>query len=237
MTPPDPWSLRTRQGKLIAIGASALLVGGLCLQPDGVRRRRTAEVPRSRDPQAHPGAPTGSSSPRPARLPRPRRSPGAPRPPPSSPRAEILESPRALGEVAPAAGAVANVKAQSSTPVNTTLGYASTYHTVEFAGLKPATRYTYRVGDGTNWSEWNDFTTAAAGFQPFSFIYYGDAQNYIDSAVPRVFRQAFADRPQAKLIVNAGDLIDSANSEEQWGQWFKAGGFIDSQVNNLSITG
>ncbi|MEV4099279.1 metallophosphoesterase family protein [Nonomuraea sp. NPDC049649] len=152
-------------------------------------------------------------------------------------QAEILEAPRALGAVAPAPGAVTKVKAVSSTPVNTTLGYASTYHTVEFTGLKPATRYTYRVGDGTNWSEWNDFTTAAADLQPFSFIYYGDAQNHLDSAVPRVFRQAFAERPQAKLIVNAGDLIDSANSEEQWGQWYKASGFIDSQVNNLSIPG
>jgi len=152
-------------------------------------------------------------------------------------QAQILEAPVALGGVAPPAGAVTTVKALATTPVNTSLGYASTYHTVEFTGLKPNTRYTYRVGDGTNWSEWIDFTTAAEGFQPFSFIYYGDAQNYIDSAVPRVFRQAFADRPEAKVIVNAGDLIDSANSEEQWGQWYKAGGFIDGQINNISVTG
>lgn len=129
------------------------------------------------------------------------------------------------------------VNASANSSVNTSLGYASSYHTVEFSGLKPNTRYTYRVGDGTNWNEWSDFTTAAEGFSPFSFIYYGDAQNYIDSAVPRVFRQAFADRPEAKMIVNAGDLIDSANSDEQWGQWFKADGFINQQVNNISIPG
>jgi hypothetical protein len=152
-------------------------------------------------------------------------------------QAQILEAPKALGEVAPATGAVSTVKAVSTTSVNTSLGYASTYHTLEFTGLKPNTRYTYRVGDGVNWSEWTDFSTAAASFQPFSFIYYGDAQNYIDSAVPRVFRQAFADRPQAKVIVNAGDLIDSANSEEQWGQWHAADGFINSQINNISIPG
>ncbi|GIG94829.1 hypothetical protein Pma05_14020 [Plantactinospora mayteni] len=152
-------------------------------------------------------------------------------------QAEILEAPAALGQVVPAAGTVSVVKAMSTKSVNTSLGYASTYHTVEFAGLKPGTRYTYRVGDGTNWSAWTDFTTATSDAKPFSFIYYGDAQNYIDSAVPRVFRQAFADRPQAKLIVNAGDLIDSANSEEQWGQWYQAGGFIDGQINNISIPG
>ncbi|MGC5033698.1 fibronectin type III domain-containing protein [Micromonospora sp. DT229] len=32
----------------------------------------------------------------------------------------------------------------------------------EFTNLKPDTRYTYRVGDGTNWSEWTDFTTAVS---------------------------------------------------------------------------
>src|SRR5690606_2186851 len=146
--------------------------------------------------------------------------------------------PRALVGGVPAADAdVRTVKASASVKVNTTLGYASTYHTVEFTGLKPNTRYTYRVGDGTNWSPWTDFTTAAAGFEPFSFIYYGDAQNYLDSAVPRVFRQAFADRPKAKAIVNAGDLINSANSEQEWGQWYQAGGFIGSQINNISVPG
>ncbi|MEO3808562.1 metallophosphoesterase family protein [Sphaerisporangium sp. B11E5] len=231
-----PWSFRTRQGKLTLIGASALLVGGLAFGPVAFGAAA---------PPKYPAAEIHKPSPMPDRIIL------TPTTTPSTSQkvtwraettaefaqAEILESPRALGQVAPAAGAVANIKALSTTPVNTTLGYASTYHTVEFTGLKPDTRYTYRVGDGTNWSEWNDFTTAASELKPFSFIYYGDAQNYIDSAVPRVFRQAFAERPQAKMIVNAGDLIDSANSEEQWGQWYKAGGFIDSQVNNISIPG
>jgi hypothetical protein len=152
-------------------------------------------------------------------------------------QAQILAAPIALGDVAPAPGAVKTVKAFSTQSVNTSLGYASTHHAVEFTDLQANTRYTYRVGDGANWSEWTDFTTAASSLQPFSFIYYGDAQNYIDSAVPRVFRQAFADRPQAKVIVNAGDLINSANSEEEWGQWHAADGFINSQVNNISIPG
>lgn len=152
-------------------------------------------------------------------------------------QAQILEAPIALGDVKPADGAVRTVMAGSTNPVNTTLGYASVYHEVEFTDLEPETRYTYRVGDGVNWSEWIDFTTAADGFEPFSFIYYGDMQNYIDSAGPRVFRQAFADRPEAKVIVNAGDLVNTANSELEWGQWHAADGFINSQINNISITG
>ncbi|WP_214110291.1 purple acid phosphatase family protein [Acrocarpospora catenulata] len=234
--PRKPWPIKSRQAKFGAIGAGALLLAGLVVAPAAISAAA---------PPKYPAAEVHKPTPIPDRL---ILIPTAT--PATSQRvswraeaaqvdaqAQILEAPRALGQVVPAAGAVATVQAIASVPVNTTLGYASTYHTVEFTGLKPNTRYTYRVGDGTNWSEWVDFTTAAAAFEPFSFIYYGDAQNYIDSAVPRVFRQAFADRPQAKAIVNAGDLIDSANSEEQWGQWFKAGGFIDGQVNNISIPG
>ncbi|MBF8188795.1 metallophosphoesterase family protein [Nonomuraea sp. K274] len=228
--------MRSRQAKLAAIGAGALLFAGFALAPAAVGAAA---------PPVYPAAEVHKPSPIPDRMILiPTATPATGQrvswraeATADTAQAQILEAPRALGQVAPAPGAVATVPAIASTPVNTTLGYASTYHTVEFTGLKPNTRYTYRVGDGTNWSAWTDFTTAADGFEPFSFIYYGDAQNYIDSAVPRVFRQAFADRPQAKAIVNAGDLIDSANSEEQWGQWFKAGGFIDGQVNNISIPG
>ncbi|MEV0971299.1 metallophosphoesterase family protein [Microtetraspora glauca] len=231
-----PWPIGSRPGKLAMIGAGALLIGGLSVGPVAFGAAA---------PPVYPASELNKPSPIPDRIIlTPTTTPSGSQKvtwraeaTADTAQAQILEAPRALGQVLPAAGAVKTVMAGASTPVNTTLGYASTYHTVEFSGLKPNTRYTYRVGDGTNWSAWTDFTTAAAGFQPFSFIYYGDAQNYIDSAVPRVFRQAFADRPQARAIVNAGDLIDSANSEEQWGQWFRAGGFIDSQVNNISIPG
>ncbi|MFI7613006.1 fibronectin type III domain-containing protein [Nonomuraea terrae] len=231
-----PWSPRSRQAKLVAAGTGALLIAGLALGPAALGVAA---------PPVYPAAEVHKPSPIPDRIILiPTTTPATSQrvswraeATADNAQAQILEAPRALGQVQPTPGAVTSVKAMASTPVNTTLGYASTYHTVEFGELKPNTRYTYRVGDGTNWSAWTDFTTAASGFDPFSFIYYGDAQNYLDSAVPRVFRQAFADRPQAKAIVNAGDLIDSANSEEQWGQWFKAGGFIDGQINNISIPG
>ncbi|MEV0614412.1 metallophosphoesterase family protein [Nonomuraea sp. NPDC050404] len=234
--PTKPRPFGARHTKFAAAGAGVLLVGGLAFGPAAIGAAA---------PPVYPAAEVHKPTPMPDRVILiPTTAPATSQrvswraeATADTAQAEILEAPRALGQVQPAAGAVTNVKAVASTPVNTTLGYASTYHTVEFTGLKPDTRYTYRVGDGTNWSSWTDFTTAAEGFEPFSFIYYGDAQNYLDSAVPRVFRQAFADRPQAKAIVNAGDLIDSANSEEQWGQWFKAGGFIDGQVNNISVPG
>jgi hypothetical protein len=53
----------------------------------------------------------------------------------------------------------------------TNLGYDSVYHTVRFTGLAAKTKYLYRLGDGTNWSEWYEFQTASAAAEPFSFVY------------------------------------------------------------------
>lgn len=230
------WTSRSRTAQLVAVGAAATLIGGFAVSP------AIGDAP----PTRYPAAEIHKPSPMPDRIMLiPTTTPATSQKvtwraeaPADWAQAEILEAPRALVNGVPAADAtVSRVMASKTSAVNTTLGYASTYHEVEFTGLKPNTRYTYRVGDGTNWSEWIDFTTAAAGFEPFSFIYYGDAQNNIDSAVPRVFRQAFADRPEAKIVVNAGDLIDNANSEEQWGQWHRADGFINQQVASISIPG
>ncbi|MFI6763396.1 fibronectin type III domain-containing protein [Micromonospora sp. NPDC050417] len=231
-----PWITGSRRAKLAAVGAAALIIGGVAFGPSAFGDAAPTKFPAAEiykpSPMPDRVILTPTATPATSQKVTWRAEASA-----EWAQAQILEAPKALGEVVPAAGAVSTVKASANSSVNTSLGYASNYHTVEFTGLKPNTRYTYRVGDGTNWGEWSDFTTAAEGFSPFSFIYYGDAQNYLDSALPRVFRQAFADRPEAKMIVNAGDLIDSANSEEQWGQWFDADGFINSQVNNIAIPG
>jgi len=54
---------------------------------------------------------------------------------------------------------------------------------------KPGTRYTYRVGDGTHWSEWLQFDTASAEPARFQFVHFGDAQNHILSIWSRVDRR------------------------------------------------
>ncbi|WP_332368234.1 fibronectin type III domain-containing protein [Spirosoma telluris] len=62
------------------------------------------------------------------------------------------------------------------------------YHSVHFKNLKPGTQYSYRVGDGTYWSEWFHFKTAQTKPAPFSFLYFGDAQNDIRSLWSRAIR-------------------------------------------------
>lgn len=111
------------------------------------------------------------------------------------------------------------------------------FHSVRFEGLKPGTKYAYRVGDGTNWSEWFHFSTASEKAEQFSFIYFGDAQNNIRSLWSRVIREAYGDAPKAKFIIHAGDLINNAESDAEWGEWFGAGGWLNAMIPNIPVPG
>ncbi|MDN3204416.1 purple acid phosphatase family protein [Algoriphagus sediminis] len=113
----------------------------------------------------------------------------------------------------------------------------SKYHSVTFKGLKPATLYAYRVGDGKIWSEWIQFKTAAVEEAPFSFLYVGDAQNYILELWSRLIREGYRRGPDASFIIHAGDMINNAHSERQWHEWYSAGGFIHSMVPSINVPG
>lgn len=111
------------------------------------------------------------------------------------------------------------------------------YHSVNFDGLTPDKLYTYRVGDGTNWSEWFQFKTAPEKEQAFSFIYLGDAQNDIRSKWSRVIRKAFATHGDARFVVHAGDLINRSNNDSEWGEWHFGGGFINGMIPSIPSSG
>ncbi|MGE0760890.1 MAG: fibronectin type III domain-containing protein, partial [Pirellulaceae bacterium] len=121
-------------------------------------------------------------------------------------------------------------------PLTTDLS-AAHYHSVRFVDLEPATKYAYRVGDGVNWSEWFHFATASDKPQPFSFIYFGDAQNDIRSMWSRVIREAYSDAPKAKFLLHAGDLINNAESDAEWGEWFGAGHWLNAMIPNVPVPG
>lgn len=110
-------------------------------------------------------------------------------------------------------------------------------HTAEFEGLEPGTVYAYRVGDGTNWSEWFQFRTEPAQAEPFSFVYFGDSQNSVRSLWSRVTREAFRDAPRAAFFLHAGDLVDRADSDGEWGEWFDGGSFINATIPVVATPG
>ena len=87
-------------------------------------------------------------------------------------------------------------------------------------GLQPATTYTYRpIVDGVP-GEWAEFTTASATSEPFSFVYYGDAQTHLDSVWPKVAARALEHSPDAALTVHSGDQIDNPHADVEWHDFF-----------------
>ncbi|MCP3773114.1 metallophosphoesterase [Paenibacillus sp. MZ04-78.2] len=88
-------------------------------------------------------------------------------------------------------------------------------------GLKPGTAYAYRLGDGTagNWSDIGTFTTEPASDNGFTFLYTTDSQakTQADYTIwKNTVQQGIQTFPDAKFIVNTGDLVDNGDVEEQW---------------------
>ena len=141
-----------------------------------------------------------------------------------------------VADAGPALEARAKSFDAATTPLRSDLSSAH-YHSVTFDGLEPSTKYAYRVGDGANWSEWFHFSTASAQAEPFSFMYFGDAQNDIRSKWSRVIREAYSDAPKAAFMIHAGDLINTAESDDQWGEWFAAGAWLNAMVPSVPVPG
>lgn len=116
-------------------------------------------------------------------------------------------------------------------------GEAAHYHSVTFEDLSPDTLYAYRVGDGTHWSEWFHARTAANEPEPFSYIYFGDAQNNLKSHWSRVIRAAFRKAPDASFMIHAGDLVNQAHRDLEWGYWNQAGGWVQGMLPNIPVPG
>ena len=111
------------------------------------------------------------------------------------------------------------------------------YHSVQFMGLLADTQYVYRVGDGANWSDWNQFQTSAAGPAPLEFIYVGDAQNDIYSLWSRLIRNGYSEAPKARFILHAGDLVNRGVVDSEWGEWHAAAGWINRAVFSVPTPG
>jgi 3',5'-cyclic AMP phosphodiesterase CpdA len=142
----------------------------------------------------------------------------------------------AVAEAGPAFAAKAKDVPATTSAHTGELGEAR-YHSVNFEGLEPSTKYAYRVGDGVNWSEWFQFRTADDKPGAFSFIYFGDAQNDVRAHWSRVIREAHFDAPKARFMIHAGDLINHANADAEWGEWFGAGAWLNAMVPSVPTPG
>ena len=145
-------------------------------------------------------------------------------------------------QIAPASGMAdfdqdaRSVDAQSDT-VAIGSGRAVIHHTVVFDGLAPDTMYAYRVGASGAWSEWSQFQTASCYPESFSFIYFGDPQEEIQSKCSRVFRAAYKKAPDADFWHFVGDLVDNGDQDGEWGELFNAMGWIPRVTPMIMLPG
>jgi len=111
------------------------------------------------------------------------------------------------------------------------------YHSAVFRNLQPGTPYAWRIVEERGYTEWVHFRTACDGPEPFRFIYLGDAQNSLNLRWPRVIRGAFARCPDAQLALHGGDLVNVADSDEEWRDWFAMGGWHHGSAGCLAVPG
>lgn len=152
--------------------------------------------------------------------------------PVESPQAQIAPS-----SANPAFGDGAVTVAARSAQYATGTGENVVHYEALFSGLEPGKEYGYRVGDGTVWSEWFEFSSAGDKSQPFRFIYLGDAQANVKSLWSRTVRAAYRHAPDAALLLYAGDLINDGYKDDLWKEWCDGLGFIGAMTRNLPAVG
>lgn len=94
-------------------------------------------------------------------------------------------------------------------------------HQVTVGGLQAGKAYTYKVGDGQNWSKVGKFTTDN-GDSKFSFISIADVQasSYENfEKASWVLDAAFETMPDAEFVANFGDFTNDSTNEE-WDNYF-----------------
>lgn len=124
----------------------------------------------------------------------------------------------------------------TTTPFKSDLNEAH-YHSLTYRGLTPKTLYAYRVGDGENWSEYFHFRTASGRPEPFSFTYFGDAQNDVRMHWSRVLREAFREAPRAAFSLHAGDFINTHFRDAEWGGWHEGPAWVNGTIPVIATPG
>ena len=109
----------------------------------------------------------------------------------------------------------------------------ATLHKAEITNLKPGTVYSYRVGDGTDRSDWKTFVTEAEDSgTPFTFTHITDTQGGATDGAnwfKRTITAAVGKVKDIKFFVHTGDVVDDGASREQYKYLFEQGqGVIDS---------
>lgn len=114
------------------------------------------------------------------------------------------------------------------------------YATVQ--NLLPGTGYTYRVGDGENWSQTGAFVTETEQDKSFKFLVFGDSQ----SGLPQnpeygpwhtTITKAYAANPDAAFFMNVGDLVEVGQDNRHWQKWYEAAQEVLEKIPLMAVPG
>lgn len=120
--------------------------------------------------------------------------------------------------------------------MTTNLGDIHIHHAA-LTGLKPGTRYYYRVGDNLKWSELRSFTTEPIKAAAFKFLVFGDSQSVNYDVWRDTLHQAYLTNKDAVFFTNVGDLVDVGQDYREWNSWFAAAEGVIDYIPAMPITG
>lgn len=108
--------------------------------------------------------------------------------------------------------------------------------------LSPNKKYSYRVGDGEHWSGTLSFTTAGRKARAFKFLIFGDSQSPVTGDAPYAtwrdtVQNAYKANPDAKFMINMGDLVDLGQSGAHWNAWFAAAAGVIDAIPEMPLSG
>jgi acid phosphatase type 7 len=114
--------------------------------------------------------------------------------------------------------------------------------TATMTGLAPDTAYSYRAGDGMHWSEPQVFRTAGLGTTLLKFLIFGDSQSSLTGIPPYgvwrdTVRQAYRTHPDARFMVNMGDLVDIGQQASHWNAWFSSAEGVINRIPIMPVSG
>lgn len=93
---------------------------------------------------------------------------------------------------------------------------------VNVTGLTAGTTYTYRVGDGSHWSEWKTFSTTNKNAKETNFFVLGDTQLSgnldADQEAIDMMKTIGADVKDAEFGIQTGDYVDNAGYSGRWAE-------------------
>lgn len=114
-------------------------------------------------------------------------------------------------------------------------------HTVLLTNLQPGTRYIYRVGDGIHWSSIYTFETEPKGIASFKFLIFTDNHSGKDPNRPELWRNtiqnAFKSNPDAKFLVNVGDIVEWGNRYSDWIDFFNGAKGVIEKIPSMVVMG